>query len=166
MLDKLLDEHRKAHKLPGQYNGIDDVLQHKAIIEARPKPADVIAKARKLKGTRVRVKEDGSFTATVKRGHGREMLEMAHMWDDARKLQSARADVVRSRHEKVRARGRNGSMVEIHANNERELVRANALTPTKMIITAPAGIPRCGLPGGRHKRSGGSGRCWWCGKEL
>lgn len=165
MSDKLLEEHRARHKLPGQYNGIEDVKEHIAIRKASPRPQDVIEKARKTKGAKVTVKEDGSFTVTVSPGETRAKLEMAHLFDGARRLKVARAAKVMGRQERLEARGRNGKMVSISAANERELVRAGALIATRPILTAPLGLPRCQVEGGVHEVRDGT-RCWWCGRIM
>lgn len=164
MSDKLLDEHRARHKLDGEYNGMADVLQHVAIRRARPRPKDVIERARTLPATKTVVREDGSFEITVGKGPKglKSKLELAHMFDDARKLQAARAEYVRERQKKFKARGANGRMVEVHERNEKQLVQAGALVPTRTTSMGP-GIPRCELPGGIHDIRE-SGRCWWCGK--
>lgn len=168
MSDKLLEKQREEHGLPGQYNGIADVLEHQKIIEARPKGRDVIDAARRIPGVSITENRDGTFSATAQ--GVRASTALAHVMDGPRKLQIERAARVRARTLKVTVKNRRGQQVVISPENERQFVQRNLLG-TKGTMMMGGGLPRCG---GRnasdedavHSRREDSGRCEWCGKEL
>lgn len=138
-------------------SGAEDVAELSKIAEARPKGRDVIAEAKKHPKTKVLEDGSGKFKVLTARDDVKAASSLAHLFDDARKLEVERAHKLIGRRETIMVRNMAGQLVPIGAGSEREAGARDLIeAPTK---TFTRGAPRCWQQGHDFR----NGRCWWCG---